>query len=282
MMIGAAIFRLVEQGVMSLDDNPQDYISWWTNDPADPRSHITLEQLLSQVSGFNDRPITGACPKGDPSAADDCIRDLYEGGLGSTPGEEFHYGPEHLDVAQHMAALATGMTFDKLLEQEIAAPLGLSSNTFLGSSSDCQPSACEPFMQSEAYSTAADYTKFLQALFTGNVVENTAAFTMDRTQSAIFVYRPASNVPGVGDWHYALGSWRECDLSFFSGACINEVTFSSPGAFGWTPWIDFNNGYYALIAHEDPNILDSSSSLSEALQLEQSLQPVIEGVLANN
>lgn len=282
MMIGAAVFRLVERGVLSLDDNPQDYISWWTNDPEDLRSRITLAQLLSSVSGFNDRPIAGACPKGDLAAADECVRNIYEHGLGSAPGEEFHYGPEHLDVAQHMAALATGMTFDKVLQQEIAAPLGLSANTFLGASSECQPSACEPFSQSEAYSTAADYAKFLQALFAGNVVDDIAAFTADRTQSAIFVYRPASNVPGVGDWHYALASWRECDLSFFSGACATDVTLSSPGAFGWTPWIDFHNGYYALIAHEDANVLDTSSSLSEALQLEQSLQPLIERVLANN
>ena len=282
MMIGAAIFRLVERGVMSLDDNPQDYISWWTDDPDDLRSQITLEQLLSSVSGFNGRPVTGACAKGDLTEADACVRDIYEAGLGSTPAEEFHYGPEHLDVAQHMAALATGMTFDKVLQQEIAAPLGLSPNTFLGPSADCQPSACEPFTQSEAYSTAADYAKFLQALYAGNVVEDTAAFTADRTQSAIFVYRPASNVPGVGDWHYALASWRECDLSFFSGSCATDVTFSSPGAFGWTPWIDFNTGYYALIAHEDGNILDSSSSLSEALQLEQTLQPLIEDVLASD
>ena len=47
------IMDLVEQGVMSLDDRPQDYLAWWTSDPADPRSEITLEQLLSFTSGFD-------------------------------------------------------------------------------------------------------------------------------------------------------------------------------------------------------------------------------------
>ncbi len=32
------IMDLVEQGVMSLDDRPQDYMSWWTTDAADARS----------------------------------------------------------------------------------------------------------------------------------------------------------------------------------------------------------------------------------------------------
>jgi D-alanyl-D-alanine-carboxypeptidase/D-alanyl-D-alanine-endopeptidase len=52
------IMDLVEQGVMSLDDRPQDYMSWWTTDAADPRSEVTLDQLLSFTAGFNTGPGT--------------------------------------------------------------------------------------------------------------------------------------------------------------------------------------------------------------------------------
>jgi hypothetical protein len=37
---------------MSYDDHPQKYIEWWTSDPKDERSWITLSQLLSFSSGL--------------------------------------------------------------------------------------------------------------------------------------------------------------------------------------------------------------------------------------
>lgn len=49
---------------------------------------------------------------------------------------------------------------------------------------------------------------------------------------------------------------------------------SSAGAFGFTPWIDFNRGYWAVIVLEEPlNRGYSPGELSVAL--EQELQPLI-------
>lgn len=39
------IMKLVEQGVMSLEDHPQDYFAWWTADVGDKRSRVTLAQV---------------------------------------------------------------------------------------------------------------------------------------------------------------------------------------------------------------------------------------------
>lgn len=36
---------------MTWDDKPQKFISWWTNSSSDPRSNITLKDLLSFTSG---------------------------------------------------------------------------------------------------------------------------------------------------------------------------------------------------------------------------------------
>ena len=46
------LMRLVEEGVLSLSDNPQDYLSFWTESSDDARSRITLAHLLSFTSGF--------------------------------------------------------------------------------------------------------------------------------------------------------------------------------------------------------------------------------------
>lgn len=46
-------------------------------------------------------------------------------------------------------------------------------------------------------------------------------------------------------WHYSLGHWVEDDPIHGDGA------FSSPGAFGFYPWIDASKTWYGLIARHD-------------------------------
>lgn len=46
-------------------------------------------------------------------------------------------------------------------------------------------------------------------------------------------------------WHYSLGHWVEDDPTKGDGA------FSSPGAFGFYPWIDASKTWYGLIARHD-------------------------------
>ena len=53
---------------------------------------------------------------------------------------------------------------------------------------------------------------------------------------------------------------------------------SSPGAFGFTPWVDFGKGYWAIIAIEE-NTGKGFDPASVAVELEQALQPLIETAL---
>jgi hypothetical protein len=48
-------------------------------------------------------------------------------------------------------------------------------------------------------------------------------------------------------WHYSLGHWVEDDPTVGDGA------FSSPGRFGYYPWIDKSKTYYGVVARYDPN-----------------------------
>merc|ERR1719313_2530960 len=44
---------LVNDGtIKSLDDPAHKYVTWWTSDPKDKRSRVTLRHLLSFTSGF--------------------------------------------------------------------------------------------------------------------------------------------------------------------------------------------------------------------------------------
>ena len=51
-----------------------------------------------------------------------------------------------------------------------------------------------------------------------------------------------------GEWHYALGSWRECNAPTHSPACDGPGVISSPGAFGYYPWWDRQNGTWGVLS----------------------------------
>jgi len=52
--------------------------------------------------------------------------------------------------------------------------------------------------------------------------------------------------PPSENWHYSVGHWVEDASNASDGA------FSSPGAFGFYPWIDKTKTYYGVIARSTP------------------------------
>ncbi|MEL7188294.1 MAG: serine hydrolase domain-containing protein [Pseudomonadota bacterium] len=269
-LTGATIYRLVEKGEMSLTDNPQDYLPFWTNDPDDPRSQVTLENLLSFTSGFNAFPESNDCVNDPATTLELCASSIYEAGLDSAPGEAFSYGPEHMHVAAAMAERVTGKAFVDLFSDEIAQPLGMSQATRF-----TFPSALNPLPSGGARSNAEDYALFLSALLQGNLINDLDEFHASRTVTATILYSPVDGT-GAGDWGYALGSFVECDEATFSQDCADDTINSSAGSFGWTPWIDRKNGYWGLIARRG-----ETGSSAVAIRLEQSLQPLIIEALAD-
>lgn len=262
-MASATIMRLVERGTMRLDDRPQQYLDFWTNDPADARSRVTLEQLLSFTSGFDSRNQDADCTLDPTTTVQACAGDIYADGPDGTPGEQFAYGNGHLHIAAAMAEKASGLAFADLFEREIAVPLGLSDQ-----SAFAFPSRANPLVAGGATSSANDYALFLDALVAGRIVADLDTFLADRTGGVPITFRPraASN---AGDWRYALGAFVECDSPEFDSECAADQIYSSPGLFGWTPWIDRKNGYWALIATAQPQ------GAPATVALEQELQPLI-------
>ena len=48
-------------------------------------------------------------------------------------------------------------------------------------------------------------------------------------------------------WHYSIGQWVEDDPVSGDGA------FSSPGAFGFYPWVDAGKSWYGIVARSVTN-----------------------------
>ncbi len=268
LLTSVVIQRLVERGTMRLDDRPQRFLPWWTSSAADPRSTVTLAQLLSFTSGFDSDALGGGCIATATTTVQACARAMYDSGPNSVPGSSFAYGGASFQIAAAMAEAATSKTMVQIVNDELVVPFGLTGTAFPS------PSTSNPRMAGGGFSTIEDYAKVMAALLDGRLASNRAAFIEDRVGSRTVLYEPEA--AGVtGDWHYALGVWRECDDTPFSVACGSQQIVSSPGAFGWTPWIDYDRGYWAIIGMQGTFGLGSV----QGVRLEQQIQPLIHTAL---
>jgi hypothetical protein len=98
----------------------------------------------------------------------------------------------------------------------------------------------------------SDYGKFLRKILNGDLrmhdyLDFEPVCTLPKKCSAAV----SSPVPAA--WHYSLNHWIE-DSSDDDGA------FSSPGAFGFYPWISVDKKWYGILAREDrtPNAAKES------------------------
>lgn len=270
MVFGLLIWDLIESGDLNRGDTPDAYLSFWTDMAGDARSEVTLDQLMGFVSGFNEPPSNPGCISDAGIALTDCVETIYQDGLDTLPGAAFYYGPEHMQIAGLMASEATGQTVANLIDARLAQPFGLTQTAYPASAGD------NPRFSGQMRSSAEDVSRLLTAFLAGDLVADRSGYLEDRTAGVTFGSRPA----GIDalDWHYGFGFWKECDDLSYTAQCDANPIISSPGAFGFTPWIDITRGYWGIVAIEEFTIGGRSAS-QVSVELQQRLQPIIEAEL---
>lgn len=242
------ILALVDDDVVALDDSFQSHLSWWTIDSSDPRSDITMEQLLSFTSGFAGSTGLGgdpngvACVEDGDTTLDACAEYIYQNLFDFDPGTTFYYGPSHLQIAGAAASAITGETFNRLWRQQIANPLSLPLSAGYFS-----PSLQNPRVGGGGSASGAAYGSVLTALMAGELLSQSsmALLVSDHTPSGVVI----ENIPeAANSWHYALGCWRECLDVTMDPECDDVGVISSPGAFGFYPWWDQARGFWGVLA----------------------------------
>lgn len=272
---GALAMRMVQAGLATLDDPMRPPLAFWTT--TGTKKDVKLKHTLSMTSGFNANPLVGGCQLLPTMSLYNCaksIHDLRYDALrpGNAPGAQFSYGPHGLQVAAAYleakdTSIAPGTSparqrnIHELFAQHITTPLGMTS-TALYDPAGSAPT--NPWIAGGGHSTARDYAKLLRAFLGGAFIVDMDTFTQQRTAGLTRLFVPGS----ASTWEYALGSFVECDTP---AACATSKINSSPGAFGWTGWIDRQTGYYALIATEI-----SSGGDAKGVELEQQMQRLIE------
>jgi len=262
LVFAAMIMKIVEEGSLSLSDSPSRYIDFWTSEPLDLRSRITLKDLLAFTSGlwYDDSMEI----RRDPSCRfnrnitlEQCALQIYRemsplgGERRVNPGETFVYGGTHSHIAALMALKATGETsLNRLLVRYFNTPLGLPNwqSFFFG---EPNPNADGGMMMS----TSA-YLRFLRSYYSGTYIscESVRLMAQDHTPSASteIVFSPYQAL--FREFHYGFGQFIDCPPGVFrwdEERCSNYGMISSQGRFGFYPFLSLRYGYYGVIATVD-------------------------------
>jgi CubicO group peptidase (beta-lactamase class C family) len=270
MVAGLTMMRLVDQGFLTLDSTTGAVLGW-----TGPQADITLRQLLSFTSGL---PREAPCTLLPNLTLADCVASISQMTLVAAPGTRFDYGSTHLHVAARMAEVVTGQPWANVFETQLKNPLGLGPDMLWYTGPRQAQGTSNPLIAGGLRATMNEYARILQleynrGVYQGNRLISDALFTAQSTEPYPAAEIGSSPFANVGlEFHYGLASWLEC-----TPPASNCAVQSSPGAFGFTPWVDRDGGYYAMVAME---VTESQSGIVEfSVRLAQDLKPLIRAAL---
>lgn len=267
---GVTIFRLIDQGFLTLDSTTGQVLGW-----TGPNGEITLRHLLSFTSGL---PPENRCTYQQEVTLADCVELISESTMDAAPGTRFDYGSTHLAVAGRMAEVATGREWNALFGDLIRDTLGMPSDIVYYTNALQASGTINPLLAGGLRVSMNEYEHLLhfvydKGVWQGQVVLAPAIFdtqTIAPYPNAEVGQSPTDNTPDV---RYGLTAWLEC-----ATPATGCATISSPGVFGFTPWLDRDAGYYAVLGME--NIRNPNTTDNFAVILEQQLKPLIVDALA--
>jgi hypothetical protein len=111
------------------------------------------------------------------------------------------------------------------------------------------------------YTNAADYAALLRKIMSGQLLMHDALSAHAVCANPSTCHAPDNlasytPIPLTETWHYSIGHWIEDD------PVVGDGAFSSPGAFGFYPWISHDLSTYGILARYDA----SGSSVSDPAQ----------------
>jgi len=257
---GVTLFRLMDAGYLSLDTTTGQVLGWSAD-----HAPITLRHLLSFTSGLAP---DNSCTYNSMVTLADCVDTISQTALIAAPGTEFDYGSVHLDVAGRMAEVVTGKSWNEIFAAQVRDPLGLPTDIVYYANPLKAAGTDNPLLAGGLRMSMNEYEHVLHFVFDKGVWQGTALLAPQIFDTQTIEPYPDAVIgksPG-GNARYGLTAWLECDTPQTGCASI-----SSPGAFGFTPWLDRNAGYYAILGMQVAN----NPTTHFGSHLEQQLKPLI-------
>lgn len=231
-MLAYATLRLCDQGRFDLDRPLLRYAPYPRVAGQPAAQHITARLVLTHATGL---PNWAENPWG-PTWSSSPLAFTY------TPDSCWNYSGEGYVWLQHTLEQITGQSWEELARQEVFAPLGLPHSSFMwqptfspdvsaGHDQAGQPIPIEQFSQPNAgfslYTTAREYSLFLQALSTGRGLKQpTASLLLRASNPAHRCGRLTTRADAHIDWGMGVGlvatdqglaQWQWGDNTNFKG-----------------------------------------------------------------
>lgn len=245
---GALVMSVVDEGRTSLDDRLSKFLPYFTGDKA----AITLRQAFSHTAGF---PAESAfttetpCINDRSTTLDLCAQQIAAVPLVAVPGTQLNYGGLSMQAAGRMIEVAAGTSWVQAFADRITRPLGMNQTLAALPGRDQNP-----LVPGGYASTGLDYTRFLQMILNRGVYDGRRILSpqaveemaTDQTRGAMIAsspYQPFDRFfPGVGETRYGVGGWLT------PNPATPSVEMSSQGAFGFSPWVDFERNLTGVLA----------------------------------
>jgi len=194
----------------------------------------------------------GACPPGllNPDTVNQCLTLSNPDGVPYTAMNRSAYGKFDYNSA-HMEIHASRYTSLGRITAQTIGPktpsLGSEVSPLLGSGVTL--GYAEPLMAGGANASGATYALILRHILTGSLAMHGALGTHAVCTHHVWNSTACDAVfsPIPEAWHYSIGHWVEDDP-----ATNGDGAFSSPGDYGFYPWIDAGKKYYGIISRSDP------------------------------
>jgi hypothetical protein len=214
-------------------------------------SEIPFLNFTSGYTNMGSDTTTSQCPSTDnPDTVDECLTLVntkngqpYSYQDPTTIGK-FDYDSGHLQNHARVYGSSAGQLDDvgnvtrTMLGSTVAGPLG----------SGISLTYTEPLLAGGIYTSAAQYASVLRNILGGSLFMRdalgTSAVCTSTKAPCSAAYTPLPEVA----WRYSIAHWVEDDTS--TGG---DGAFSSPGAFGFYPWIAADKQTYGVISRQEPS-----------------------------
>lgn len=228
----ATLMALWDEGRFGLDQPVATVLPQFTG----MKGTMTVRQLFSHTSGLPGNSVY----ENDQTLTLEQAVDLIAANVNlvSPPGTAFRYGGVSMQVGGRLAEALAGRPWAEVFQARIAAPLGMSVTNY-----DGLGPTLNPMIGGGAQSSLRDYARLVQMLKDGGRYRGVQVLS---SQAVEEIHRDQTNgVPmefaPVDGVRYGLGTWREIVAP--DGTLIEGT---DPGAFGFTPWINFENDFYGV------------------------------------
>jgi CubicO group peptidase (beta-lactamase class C family) len=268
MVSGLVLFDAVRRGELTLDSTTGGVLQWTGANAA-----ITLRQLMSFTSGLEREDL---CTRRPLVTLEECVATIRDAPVVAAPGAQFDYGSTHLQVAARMAEVASAKSWAQLFDDTLRTPLGLDAGVAYFTAPQQSLGTTNPLIAGGLRASMNEYANFLALVFHRGAYRGLTIGTPALYDEQAREVSPAptidySPVQAIGlPYHYGLTAWLMCGTP--ATGCED---LSSPGAFGFTPWLDRAAGYYAILGMELDSASVDTGVVDFAVKLQQELEPLI-------